>query len=79
MTVTSCAVLLIVPLPFLPLFSSRRSPAVIYSHAAAVCGGEGRGKHSAQLLCPGKSKTNDQLAEGGGGARDQRKVLGRQQ
>ena len=53
-----------------------RSPTFIYSDAATVCGGEGRGKHSAKLLCPGKSKTNDQLAEGGGGARHQRKIHG---
>lgn len=73
MIVASCTVFLIV----FHLFSC--SPTVIHSHAAAVCGGQGGGKHSAQLLCPGKPKTNDQLAAGGGGARDQRKVLGRQQ
>lgn len=52
------------------------SPAFIHSDAAAVCGGEGGGKHSAQLLCPGKPQTDDQLAERGGGARNQRKVHG---
>lgn len=68
-------VLIVVMIPLLA--SSLRSPTFIYSDAATVCGGEGRGKHSAQLLCPGKSKTNDQLAEGGGGARNQHKILGK--
>ncbi|PWA22100.1 hypothetical protein CCH79_00010330 [Gambusia affinis] len=52
------------------------SPTFIHSDAAAVCGGEGRGKHSAQLLCPGKPKTNDQLAQRRGGACNQLKILG---
>lgn len=53
------------------------SSTFIHGDAGAIRGGEGRGKHCAKLLCPGKSKTNDQLAEGGGGACNQRKILGK--
>ena len=59
------------------LFFLSQSPSYFYDHAPTVCGGQGGGQHTADLLRPGKPQTNDQLAEGGGGACNQWKIHGK--
>lgn len=59
------------------LFFLSQSPSHFYDHTPTVCGGQGGGQHTADLLRPGKPQTHHQLAEGGGGACSQWKIQGK--